>query len=233
MYGRAALRALVAAREQTGLPQWIVVDEAHEALHVDDECVTGTARTSGRLLLVTYRPSLLSDAVLATVDTHLLLRTDDPEERLFLDEWLGERLPAGIRPASILDELRPTRLGMLEGVGAAATWKTFAPLRRHTLQTHRGRKYADGRAASGSEFRFLGAGGVVVAAAHDLDEWRIAVLRVPIESLHHHLVHGDFSRWIDQALGEPAVAGRVRAMEAAALSGAAPGRHEMVARALG
>ncbi len=232
-YTRAALRALVAARETTGLPHWIVVDEAHEALRVDDECVTGDARSSGRLLLVTYRPSLLSDAVLETIGTHFLLRTGDPEERLFLEEWLGSRLPPEMRPAEILDEPKPPRVGMLAGLGGEATWRVFSPAARHTRQTHHGRKYADGRVAAGSEFRFLGPDGRVVAEARDLDEWRTGVLRVPLDTLRHHLARGDFARWMGEALGESAVAGRMRAVEAAARSGAAPGRHEIVARALG
>jgi len=232
-YTRAALRGLVTMRERTGFPQWIVVDEAHEALHVDDECVTGTARASGRLLLVTYRPSLLSEAVLATIGTHLLLRTGEAEERLFLEEWLGARLPEGLCASEILDELRSPRVGMLAGLEGEATWRTFAPARRRTRQTHHGRKYADGRVPAGSEFRFLSADGRVVAAARDLDEWRMGVLRVPVESLRHHLARGDFSRWMEEALDEPVVAARVRSLEADALSGAGPGRHEIVARAFG
>ncbi|MBU6283171.1 HAD hydrolase family protein [bacterium] len=232
-YTRAALRALVEMRERTGLPQWIVVDEAHEALHVDDECVTGSARSSGKLLLATYRPSVLSDAVLSTVGTHLLLPTVDPQERLFLEEWLGGRLPSELRPAVLLDQPRPRHAGMISDLGGAATWKVFAPSPRHTRQTHHGRKYADGRVPSGRGFRFLAGDGGILAEAHDLDEWRAAVLRVPLDSLRHHLAGGDFSRWMAEAMGEAAVAGRMRAVEASARAGAAPGRHEIVSRALG
>jgi len=232
-YTRDALRALASVRQRTGLPQWIVVDEAHESLQVDDECVTGSARASGRLLLVTYRPSLLSDAVLATVGTHFLLRTSDPGEKLFLEEWLGAHLPQGVLPAEVLDEVRPPRVGMISGLGGEAAWQAFLPSRRRTRQTHHGRKYADGRARSGQEFRFLAPDGRVVAQAHDLEEWRTHVLRVPLESLHHHLARGDFSRWMGEVLGEIAVSGRLRSVEASMRAGVVPGRHEVVARAFG
>jgi len=231
-YAPAALRALTAARERTGLPQWIIVDEAHEALRVDAECVTGAARTSGRLVMVTYRPSLLSKAVLETVVAHVLLRTEDPAERYFLEGWIGSRAPRGIVAREMLEEVRAPYAGLHAIDAGRSSWETFVPARRFTRQVHHGRKYDKTRVPAGREFRFLGAGGSVVAEAHDVEEWRAEVMRISIESLQHHLALHDFSRWFAEVVGDRASAGHLRAIEAEVDGGSIPGRHEIVARTL-
>lgn len=51
-------------------------------------------------------------------------------------------------------------------------------------------------------FHFRDEGGHRVASAHSLGEFADALARVPSGSIRHHAARGDFSRWLDEVLGE-------------------------------
>jgi hypothetical protein len=46
--------------------------------------------------------------------------------------------------------------------------------------------------------------------------------------LRHHLLHGDFSRWVLDTLGDASLAMGLRKLELATRAGAAPEREEIV-----
>jgi hypothetical protein len=60
-------------------------------------------------------------------------------------------------------------------------------------------------------------------------EFHNAVKNVPLASLRHHLVAGDFSRWVAGVLGDEPLARGLRKLERTALAGVLPNRTEILA----
>jgi hypothetical protein len=59
-------------------------------------------------------------------------------------------------------------------------------------------------------------------------EFCAAVRAVPLASLRHHLLAGDFSRWVADVLGDHELATGLRKVETTARAGAAPSREEIL-----
>jgi hypothetical protein len=226
-YVHAALRELADCADRTGIPQWIVVDEAQYFFH-DGLMGTELVRPSANFAFATYRPSLVSDDVLAAVKAHLVTHTAVEEERYFISGLLRERGPRDLLPSDALSALHAGRAGLLIEGGADAQWTVFTPGRRLTAHAHHARKYVDTWLPETKAFRFLHTpnGGLV---AHNVIEFYTAVQKVPLASLRHHLTSGDFSRWVAEVLGDEMLARGLRKLEYAAVSGAAPERAEILA----
>ncbi len=101
-YARDLLAALYAQRAATGLPHWIVVDEAHVALHAGLEGEERLDRVPPGTCLVTWRPDWLArplaeghDVVLEALGANLVeLRVPGAAPRVFRP---GDRAPRLLR----------------------------------------------------------------------------------------------------------------------------------------
>jgi len=226
-YVHAALRELADCADRTGIPQWIVVDEAQYFFH-DGQVGADLVRPSTNFVFATYRPSLVSDEVFAAVKAHLVTHTAVEEERYFISGLLRERGPRDLLPSDALATLSAGRAGLLIEDDVHAQWVAFTPGRRLTAHAHHARKYVDTWLPETKAFRFLHTpnGGAV---AHNVIEFYTAVQKVPVASLRHHLANGDFSRWVAEVLGDEMLARGLRKLEYAAGTGAAPERAEILA----
>ncbi len=213
---------------KTGIPQWILIDEAHYFLRYACPCA---ARFTGRanFAFVTYRPSLVSTEIYATVTAHLVTRTSVEEERYFITSLLQARGPRDIVPAEALAELGMGRAGLLMEDATNPRWQVFMPSARVTAHAHHARKYADVRLPEEKAFRFLHTEGAPSAVAHNIIEFHSAVKTVPMASLRHHLTAGDLSRWAAGVLGDELLARALRKLERTVLAGASPNRQEVLA----
>ena len=146
-YVESAVRALQDGSDVTGLPHWILVDEAHYFFGETTKC---PARFDGGVnyLFSTYRPSLLSNSVLAAVGAHIVARTVIEEERYFITSVLQARGPHEIIPFEMLSALEPPRAGLLLQTPGGSRWSIFNPAARVTAHAHHARKYADVRVRS-------------------------------------------------------------------------------------
>ena len=77
-------------------------------------------------------------------------------------------------------------------------------------------------------FRFLHADGGTTPVAHSIAEFCVAVKRVPLSSLQHHLCQGDFSRWAAEVLHDAKLAHGLAKLEEATRMGGAPSRGEIL-----
>lgn len=212
----------------TGMPHWIVIDEAQYFFHDPAPCrVLTTAPAS--FIFSTYRPSLVADAVYSSVQAHLMMRTVVEEERYFITSLLRTRGPSDLSPGDALAALGPSEVGLLLEDPSGSRWQPFIPGKRLTAHAHHASKYADTRLPDHKAFRFLDADGSPVWVAHSVSEFHEAVQTVPSESLRHHLIQADFSRWANDVLGDQELARGLHKLERATAAGAAPDRGEILA----
>jgi hydroxymethylpyrimidine pyrophosphatase-like HAD family hydrolase len=230
-YVDEVLCALQGVRAETGIPPWIIVDEAHYFCHDASPCVCARRfdRRTGNFVFVTYRPSLVADPIHDGVGAYLIAPTAIEEERYFMTGLLRARGPHDVVVHDALGELERQRVGLLRLDGARPNWRNFTPGARMSVHTHHGRKYADAWLPEDRAFRFLGGNGSVIATAHNLIEFCGAVKSVGMDSLRHHLLHGDFSRWAAGVLGDSELAAGLQKLEQTTRVGATPSRDEIIA----
>jgi hydroxymethylpyrimidine pyrophosphatase-like HAD family hydrolase len=211
----------------TGIPQWILVDEAQYFFHETAPC--GPFSGTSSFIFSTYRPSLIADAVHSSVQAHLVMHTAVEEERYFVTSLLRTRGPSDLSTSDALAALGNEEVGLLLEDAAGSRWKVFTPGQRLTVHAHHASKYADTALPEDKAFRFLGSNGAPAWVAHSVSEFHRAVQSVESESLRHHLARGDFSRWASDVLGDHQLARGLRKLERVTAAGATPDRAEILA----
>jgi hypothetical protein len=198
------LSSVQALRNTTGLPHWVLIDEAHYFFRSESPCLKYLNSPSGGFCLVTYRPSLLASEVYDTIGAHVTTSTKVEEERYFVTKILQARGPRELVPHEALERIEPPGAGLLLANTLGATWQVFTPAERITCHAHHARKYADTRLPDNRAFYFVNAGRPAVA--HNMVEFYQALRVVPLASIRHHLNAGDFSRWVAEVLGDQQLA---------------------------
>jgi hypothetical protein len=226
-YVDALLPELQGCAAATGMPHWILVDEAQYFFHDDASCRTFPGTSS--YIFSTYRPSLVADHVHASVQAHLVMHTVVEEERYFVTSLLRTRGPADLTAGDALAALGPSEVGLLLEGASGPRWQVFTPSERLTTHAHHATKYADTRLPEDKAFHFSSSDAVPAWVAHSVSEFHEAVQCVATESLRHHLVRGDFSRWANDILGDPQLARGLRKLERVTAAGVAPDRAEILA----
>jgi hypothetical protein len=209
---RAALQWIRDSRRRSGLPHWVLLDEAHYALHregVADE-VIGIADKG--FCLATYRPSWLRDSVLKEFDVFILARTTADKELAFLRSRLSNTAVAEGALAT-LPELPTGEFLIIEPEGEG-TAVTFVAAPRETTHVRHLTKYAGSHVPSGERFLFRHPDGHIVAEAQSLHDFRRVVVRVDDQVLAHHAGRGDFSRWVLDVFSDRELARQLRKTEA-------------------
>lgn len=229
VYVDEVLCALECARNVTGIPHWILVDEAHCFFHEAAPCVRHMESRTGNFILVTYRPSLIANDVQSNIGAYLITSTTVDEERYFITKLLQLRGPGHLVSHDALTELEMPRSGLLIEETSGARWQVFIPADRVTNHVHHARKYADTRLPDDKAFRFLYADSPTPVLAHNVVEFHNAVRTVPMDSLRHHLGAGDFSRWVAGVLGDEQLADGMRKLERTMRLDALPNRKEILA----
>jgi hydroxymethylpyrimidine pyrophosphatase-like HAD family hydrolase len=227
-YVDAVLCAIDGARVATGVPQWVFVDEAHYFFHERAPCARRFEGRSANFLFVTYRPSLVAEPVYAAVGAHLVMPTLVEEERYFVTGLLQAHGPTDLAASDALAALQAPSAGLLLQQPTGPRWAVFAPEERVTPHAHHGRKYAELRLPPDKAFRFHYSDGAAPVVAHSVAEFCTALEAVPMGSLRHHLLAGDFSRWAHDVLDDPELAGGLRKLERTTLAGAPPSRAEIL-----
>ncbi len=226
-YVSRLLASLDDGRAATGIPHWILIDEAHYFFHTLSPCLKYLDSPTGNFGLVTYRPSLLASEVYNAIGAHIITSTKVEEERYFVTKILQARGPQGLAAHAALESINWLSAGRLTTDPAAKSWQVFNPAERITRHAHHARKYADTRLSEDKAFRFVNAGNGVTV--HNIVEFYRAIQTVPQASLRHHLNAGDFSRWVNDILGDQQLAKGLRKLERTTPVGATPDRAEILA----
>jgi hydroxymethylpyrimidine pyrophosphatase-like HAD family hydrolase len=210
----------------SGIPQWIFIDEAHYFFH-EGEISPRSFGMTANFLFATYRPSLVSSPVFNAVSAHLITHTAVEEERYFITSLLQSRGPRDLAAGEALAALQLPRAALLVEDPEKPRWQVFTPEARVTAHTHHARKYVDTLLPESKAFHFLYTDGTPVVA-RNVVEFHAAVKAVPMVSLRHHLLNGDFSRWAGDVLGDEQLAHGLHKLERTVTTGASPDRSEIL-----
>lgn len=209
-------------RARTGLPHWLIVDEAHHVMPSSWQ-PTDLAlpeRLEG-VLLVSVTPGLLAKSLLRAVDTVVMLG-DKPRQMLH-EFTQANKLPMVEPP---LETIEP---------GDALLWSRSAqapPLliklepssmerRRHV------RKYAEGELPEDRSFYFRGPQGKLKLRAPNLITFMELGDGVDDDTWLYHLRRHEVSQWLREAIKDDDLASKVAAVENHGARDAAASRKEV------
>jgi hypothetical protein len=184
-------------RRRQGPPHWIVLDEAHDALHPGGVGAEAADLDARGFCLSTYRPSWLRPGVARAMDVFVFARTTGASELREADALLRDLAPA-VDPAAILPRLPQGQFLLVEAGGAPAGPRvaTFNAIPRMTAHVRHLTKYVEGELAAERRFVFRHPSGTVVGAAASLAGFLDALAAVDQGVLGEHARRGDFSRWL-------------------------------------
>lgn len=221
------LAALHDLRASSGVPHWIMIDEAHYFFYEQSPSLRHLRTMTGNFCLATYRPSLVASEAYDAIGTHVFTGFKVEEERYFATKILQVHAGPGFDPHGALDSLKPPWAGLLTVNGAAQRWQRFIASERITRHAHHARKYADARLPEDKAFHFQHTEEALTA--HNMKEFYRAIQAAPAVSLRHHLISGDFSRWVGDVIGDQRLARGLRKLERTIPAGALPDRNEILA----
>ncbi len=224
LYAAELLQALHEERRRSGLPHWIIVDEAHVPFS-DEGAACSMFQSQTGLCLVTYDPAHLCgssgldfDFLIAIPGENGIPPTalEGMRERWDIDPL--DRLPAPQEGQALL-----VRLGDSPGVELFKLGRRFI---QHVRHWH---KYADAHLPPGSMFQFRNYFGLTGARADNLATFRRELLLCDSKVLEHHAAHSDFSNWLAHAIHDETLASTARELEA---QGRADGAFDSLRHAL-
>jgi hypothetical protein len=205
-YFQTALPVLMELRAQTGLPHWIVIEEADQMLA--GAALPGDAEPGpAGFGLVTYDPSRLAPEVLSTIDVVLAVRGGE--------SWA--RVPSRVRSATearVKEALGPFDLESGTALlGDATGTSVFTPSARAQAHVRHWHKYAEGRLPPERCFYFRDGGRLTGHSAESIRAFHRQLGEAPTSVLRHHLHAGDFSRWLSDSLADDELAASVKQIE--------------------
>jgi phosphoglycolate phosphatase (TIGR01487 family) len=210
--GLARIREL---RGSLGRPHWVILDEAHYALHGEGIRPDAIDLEAKGFCLATYRSSWLRDSVAKAMDVVVLARTAAADELAFLRSAFAGPGTAAERAIAVLPELPRGEFVVLEPhEGGPREARAFVPAPRATQHVRHLRKYADSVTPLERRFFFRHPAGRVVGAADSLNSFRQAVAAVEDAVLAHHARRGDFSRWVLDTFSDRELGVQLRKTEA-------------------
>jgi hydroxymethylpyrimidine pyrophosphatase-like HAD family hydrolase len=227
-YVQAAQQHLEALRAETGLPHWLVIDEAQVPLARDVSRFFEPAASG--YCLVTYRPEDLCPEALLSVDVIVALPGDHAARTAELVAAVGA-MPRGVA-AALLQAAGPGQAVLVDRA-CPGTGTVFAIARRETAHMRHWHKYSAGQLRADRRFHFRSDWDTATGAtAGSIGELAHELTVCDDEVITHHCLQRDFSRWVLDVLGDPPLAGAIAHIEdtaPAGAAGAAQARAELLA----
>jgi len=217
-YAAIVLATVAATRAASGLPLWLVVDEAHHIFPAEGSpAVELLGAGTLPVCLTTLSLDHLAPAAraivntvastdLAAFDAALALMAHDRNESRAALPGAGEPLGRGEVAFARLDERPPRALRF-----------QLAP--RHLHHRRHLRKYTEGELPPERSFYFRGAEGRLNLRAANLVRFRELAEGVDEETWQHHARRGEYSTWLREMIKDPELADEVSAIEQATPDG--------------
>jgi hypothetical protein len=214
-YIRNALPALNTLRRRTGLPQRILIDEAHYFLHESGSESLLDLDLNG-YTIVTYCASRLPAPVLDATEVMLVTCESNPAEiDALCQRCRGCKDAEPARWRATLGRLPPGSAVALPVTDEAeGELRIFTIGPRITPHVRHRMKYVDVPVGADRGFRFADRDGHG-PSARTLREFVFELERVPPEAVRQHLARHDFSRWIADVFGDRALAHELHVVEQA------------------
>ena len=208
-YVAELLQALHEERSRSGLPHWIIVDEA-QVPFADEGAACPTFQGHKGLCLVTFDPGQLCRSPELDFDFLIAIPGESGIDPTALE---GMRERWDIDP---LDRLPAPQEGqaLLVRLGDSPRVELFKLGRRFIQHVRHWHKYADAHLPPGSMFQFRNYFGLTGARADNLATFRRELLLCDSTVLEHHAAHNDFSDWLAHAIHDEKLALTARELEA-------------------
>ena len=228
-YLSGLLPMLGGLRRRSGLPHWIVVDEAHYFLN-QSVVETSADVEQAAYVLVTYRPSHVHPALLQASGTIIVTSLTDPDEVRALTELTGTqnadsdwaRALGGLGIAEAVIVRRDASEGRL--------LQRFNVAPRLTSHVRHRTKYVDVPMPIDQAFHFTCHGRSFGPPARTLKEFVDLQARLPANVIEGHARRGDFSRWIGKVFGDHPLAAEISEAEERFRQGLVPKLAEALSR---
>jgi hypothetical protein len=200
-YVAELLEALHEERRRSGLPHWILVDEAHVPF-AEGGTACRVFRGQKGLCLVTYDPGELCRSPGLEFDFLIAIPGEDGMEPATVE---------GMR--TLFDTNGPERVrlpqegqALLARLGDSPRAELFKLGPRFVQHVRHWHKYADSVLPPSSVFRFRSFFGPTGARADNLAAFRRELLLCEPSVLQHHAAHHDFSHWLEHAIRDEKLA---------------------------
>jgi hydroxymethylpyrimidine pyrophosphatase-like HAD family hydrolase len=207
-YATKVLGAVSAVRAASGLPHWLIIDEAHHVAPAEGSAAADLVRSGAEsLALITMSADLLAADVRREIRTML---TTEPT-------------PAPGGPPLARGE---AMLVPLDGSGDAA--RRFRVARREVEHRRHLRKYTEGELPADRSFYFRGPGDRLNLRAANLARFVELAEGVDEATWAHHLRAGDYSDWIRRVIKDAELADGIGAIECDRALAAADSRRRVL-----
>ena len=213
-YATKVLGAVAAVRSTSGLPHWLVIDEAHHILPAEGSPAAdllGPEREA--LCLITLAADVLTPQVRALPNA--VASTD------------LAAFQAGLRSVVTEHRASPPPLatgGPLQRGEAALAWLApgqgavrFRVGRRRIQHQRHVRKYVEGELPAERSFFFRGPDQALNLRAANLARFVELAGGVDERTWAHHLARGEYTRWLRDMIKDPDLAADVEALQSAGL----------------
>ena len=210
-YLQRLLRQIDAERRATGLPHWILWDEAHAVAGEREALVDLLQSPLKGCCLVTYRPQELPAAARAAIDYVVALpggKSLDPGEG-------QDPLVALAALDGVHFDATKAREGeaILYQPGEARSVRHFRISPRRSPHVRHWRKYRSVRLPSPLHFLFRDEDGALRGASANIEELHHTLRDCDSEVLRNHAPRHDLSRWVDQAIQDTELSRDLRRLE--------------------
>ncbi|HEV8676326.1 MAG TPA: HAD hydrolase family protein [Methylomirabilota bacterium] len=211
-YATKAMATIAAVRAATGMPHWLIIDEAHHIAPLDGSTADEWLRPGGEsVALITLAAGELSREVWPLVNAIASTELDAFQEamRMVVGPAKEEmpRVTGGplAQGEVVLTDLR----------GPAARAERFQVARRRVVHRRHLRKYAGGELPPDRSFYFRGPEGKLNLRAANLARFCELAEGVDEGTWAYHLRGGEYSVWIAAMIKDPELAREVAAIERA------------------
>lgn len=226
-YLRAAPRAVEGQRQASGLPHWVIVDEAHDALGRADRDPLFLEPGLTGYCLATYRPDDLPAEALLGTDVLLALPGPDNLAST-IDLVAAASVMSHSRTEEIVRTAQPGQAILVDRRRAGPPI-VFDLAERATAHHRHWHKYSLGGVAADRRFFFRsGPESLTGTTAGSVEELERVLRGCDEAVISHHSHGGDLSSWIAAVLRDAPLASAVSAIEADIAGGAAGGRERLL-----
>ncbi len=193
---------------RTGRPHWLAIDEAHHVLPTDWAPSSGElTKQLSNVLLITVHPGHVSPAVLAIINTAIIVGRDP---QAILREF-AQVINVASPEASARDLDRGEALVWLRDQNRVIPDLKAEPS-RNEHRRHR-RKYAEGELELDRSFYFKGPEGQLNLRAQNLNTFVQLAEGVDDKTWLFHLKRCDYSMWLRHSLKDSELADEIESVE--------------------
>ena len=226
-YAIKVLAVVTTVRSTTGLPHWLIIDEAHHVLPAEGSPAAEMLRPGAEsLAIITLAASDLAAPVRRL--PNVVASTETVAFQEGVQSVLGAR---GLAPSPPSADGRP-----LERGEAAVAWIDGAPRvvrfrvgKRRVLHRRHVRKYTEGELPPDRSFFFRGPTGSLNLRAANLARFVELADGVDEATWAHHLQQRDYSTWLREMIKDPELAAEIATVEQSGL-GAGESRRQVLER---